>query len=326
MWLLPLFARGSTVATRVFYRLSHEGERVPRGGPVLLVANHPNSLLDPALVASAARRPVRFLAKAPLFTDPAVGWLVRGAGAVPVYRRADDPSLMERNDESFRAAHVALASGAALGIFPEGLSHSEPSLAPVKAGAARIALGAASLLKTEFPILPIGLTFRGKERFRSEALIVVGEPVTWDDLATTGEGDAGAVRELTGRIEGALRRVTINLDRWEDAPLVESAEAIFSAEYPTDPTPAARITRVREAAEALANMRQGNRTEWSALARDVSVHMRVLRVLGLHPHELHTEADVRVAASWVPRQLGFFLFGAPVAALGTVLFYLPYRR
>lgn len=82
--------------------MHYDGERVPRDGPVLLVANHPNSLLDPMLVAAAARRPVRFLAKAPLFTDKRVGWLMRAVGAIPVYRRSDDPAQMERNEEMFR--------------------------------------------------------------------------------------------------------------------------------------------------------------------------------------------------------------------------------
>jgi 1-acyl-sn-glycerol-3-phosphate acyltransferase len=71
---------------------------------------------------------VRFLAKAPLFSDPKVGWLVRGAGAIPVYRRVDDPTLTGQNVDMFRAVYEELSEGAAIGIFPEGESHSEPSL------------------------------------------------------------------------------------------------------------------------------------------------------------------------------------------------------
>ena len=115
MWLLPALARVSAFATKVYYRFAVAGGTVPRSGPVLLVANHPNSLLDPAMVATAAQRPVRFLAKSSLFSDLAVGWLVRGAGAIPVYRQQDDPTQMRRNLEMFRAVHDALASGAAVG-------------------------------------------------------------------------------------------------------------------------------------------------------------------------------------------------------------------
>ncbi len=378
MWLLPAFSGLSRFAARTFYRLETAGVRVPRTGPVLLVANHPNSLLDPALVAAAASRPVRFLAKAPLFKDPKIGWLVRGAGSIPVYRRVDDPSAVGRNDEMFRAVHTALAEGSAVGIFPEGISHSEPSLAPLKTGAARIALGAAPSVGGAFPIVPVGLCYRSKERFRSEALILVGEPVAWDDLAGGVDGAGGvgaspeAVRELTRRIDAALREATINLEQWEDAPLVEWAQAIYAAEFQVDGTnggagavdasgpgsrvgaavgrepggmgtseprgvpaaydapatrnaPAARIARVREAAETLARLRRSGDTSWTAVARDVSRHCRLLDQLRLQPDDLRATPRASAAVVWTLRQLAYFVVGAPLAAVGVATFYLPYR-
>ena len=84
------------------------------------------------LVTAAADRPLRWLAKAPLFDERLVGPLVRATGSIPVYRRQDDPDLVERNASVFEAVHYALAGGAAVGIFPEGLSHSEPSLARLR--------------------------------------------------------------------------------------------------------------------------------------------------------------------------------------------------
>ena len=325
MWLLPVFSRVSALAVRTFYRLRVAGERVPPRGPVLLVANHPNSLMDPAMVAAVARRPVRFLAKAPLFQDPQVGWLIRGAGAIPVYRAADDPTKMGSNEDAFRAAYAALAEGAAVGIFPEGLSHSEPALTPLKTGAARIALGAAERTGRAFPIIPVGLVFRRKEAFRSGALAVVGEPVAWDDLAGAGPGAAEAVRELTRRMDAALREVTLNLERWEDAPLVEWAEEIYAAEFRMPGDPAGRLERQREAAHGLAKLRREGDGAWEDAAREVARHARLLGVLGLRPGDLHGRPRLPVAVRWTLRQLAFFAVAAPLAAVGTALFYLPYR-
>src|SRR5688500_4513036 len=127
MWLLPALARVSSLITRSYYRLAVAGGEVPRSGPVLLVANHPNSLIDPAMVATAARRPVRFLAKSSLFSHPAVGWLVRGAGAIPVYRQQDDPTQMRRKTEMFRAVHAALADEPAVGLFLAGVVDRLPA-------------------------------------------------------------------------------------------------------------------------------------------------------------------------------------------------------
>jgi glycerol-3-phosphate O-acyltransferase / dihydroxyacetone phosphate acyltransferase len=325
VWLLPAFSHLARFAVRTFYRLEVSGERVPRRGPVLLAANHPNSLMDPAVVAAVAGRPVRFLAKAPLFRDPLVGWLVRGSGAIPVHRHQDDPAQMERNDETFRAVHRALAAASVVGIFPEGISHDAPSLAPLRTGAARMALGGAALAGGAFPVVPVGLVFRDKTRFRSEALAVVGAPVPWDDLAGRGEHDADAVRELTARIDRALHAVTVNLERWQDAPLVETAEAVFTAELGADPSPAARIARLRGATTALARLRRERPGEWEPLARQVRAHARTLRLLGMTPAQAKAEVGLAEAGTWTLRQLGVPRMLLPVAALGVALFFVPYR-
>lgn len=359
MWLLPAFSGLSRLMARTFYRLGTAGERVPATGPVLLVANHPNSLLDPALVVAAAGRPVRFLAKAPLFTDPRVGWLVRAVGSIPVYRRVDDPSAVGRNHEMFRAVHAALADGSAVGIFPEGTSHNEPSLAPLKTGAARIALGAAPVIGGAFPIVPVGLCYRNKDRFRSEALVLVGKPVVWDDLAAAAVADAGggeegghrpvephgeaaacigtataathagpdpeAVRELMRRIDAALREHTVNLERWEDAPLVEWAQEIYVAEFEADEAPGAWAVRVREAAETLARLRRSGDASWTVVAHDVVRHGRLLESLGLRPGGLRLAPRATTAITWTLRQLSYFVVGAPLAALGMATFFVPYR-
>ncbi|HEX5870131.1 MAG TPA: lysophospholipid acyltransferase family protein, partial [Longimicrobium sp.] len=325
MWLLPFFPKFSKLATTTFYRLGIAGGKVPAQGPVLLVANHPNSLMDPALVAAVAERPVRFLAKAPLFTDPMVGWLVRGSGAIPVYRRADDETEVAKNEDTFRAVYAVLAEGAAVAIFPEGISHSQPSLAPLKTGAARIALGGAALLGRPIPIIPIGLTFRRKDRFRSEAQAVVGEPVEWAGLEGRGVDDHDAVRELTARIDAAMRAVTVNLERWEDAPLVEMAEAVYAAELPTNPSPAARVGRTRNTTAALARLRRERPGEWEELARAVHAHVRTLRVLRMTPVEVKASASAAEAARWTFRQLTVLRTLLPVAMVGLALFYIPYR-
>jgi glycerol-3-phosphate O-acyltransferase / dihydroxyacetone phosphate acyltransferase len=324
VWLLPFFPRLSSFSVRLFYRLRVAGGRVPATGPVLLVANHPNSLVDPGAVAAVARRPVRFLAKSTLLDDPRIGWLVRGAGAIPVYRQVDDPAATPRNEDAFRAVHAALERNAAVGIFPEGTSHSEPSLGQVRTGAARMALGAAERIGGPFPVIPVGLSFRAKETFRSDALVMVGEPVPWADLAGAGVGDVEAVRALTARIADALGAVTVNLERWEDAPLVETAEAVFAAERGLDRAPAARLVRQRETARMLAELRAEDRAGWRDLAREVAGHARVLRILGMRPREVISAPRPRVAAGWVARQAAFFALAVPVAAVGIAVYWVPY--
>ncbi|HJR65171.1 MAG TPA: lysophospholipid acyltransferase family protein [Gemmatimonadaceae bacterium] len=325
MWLAPFLSRVANVALRVYYRLRRAGSDVPQTGPVLLVANHPNSLLDPAMVALAARRPVRFLAKAPLFADPLVGFLVRGAGSIPVYRKSDDPSQVARNEEMFRAVHQALASGAAVGIFPEGLSHSDPSLAPLKTGAARIALGTLASHGIRVPIVPIGSVFRDKNTFRSEALVTVGRPVAWDDLSPDAGGDGHGVRELTHRIDRALRDVTVNLERWDDAALVELAEAIYAAEFGKATDAAEWVARLRTTTETLTHLRQAGDGS-VPLAKDISRHGRILQRFGLRPQDLVDDPKRPGALWWLLRRLPLGgVIPLVVLAVGTLVFFVPYR-
>jgi 1-acyl-sn-glycerol-3-phosphate acyltransferase len=326
MWLLPLFSSLARTAARVYYRVRFAGPPVPAAGPVLLVANHPNSLLDPTLVVASADRPVRFLAKAPLFTDRKIGWLVKAAGAIPVYRRSDDPALMSRNEDAFRAVFEVLGDGAAVGIFPEGISHSDPSIAPLKTGAARIALGAAARSGRAFPIVPMGLSFREKETFRSDAFVIRGMPVAWDDLALRGPDDVEAVRELTARIDAALRTVTVNTHSWADRPLVECAVRIWEAERDTPSREAERLSRMEFTTRMLAEVRATGDRAGLALADDVMRHGRRLLRLGLRPSDL--VADVRASRGvvWAAHRFHLLLpLGAVFAVLGAALFWVPYR-
>lgn len=325
-WLSPALPIAARAAAFVYYRIRYAGASVPRRGPVLLVANHPNSLLDPMVVVAAARRPVRFLAKAPLFTDPKTAWLVKGAGAIPVYRRVDDPSLTAKNVDAFRAVYAELARGSAVGIFPEGLSHSEPALAPLRTGAARMALGAAALTRAPVAIVPVGLVFRQKDAFRSEALAVTGAPVTWDDLADRSVDDADAVHDLTARIGAALASVTLNLEQWEDRPLVECAVRIWETEQDAPPEHAVRVRRLETTTRLLAVVRRTHDTEGETLARDVGRFARRLHRLGLRPVDLTADVSARRGAAW---SVGRLYLAAPfalmLALVGYLLFFPPYR-
>ena len=318
-------ARLARIAGTVFYRLHCDGG-VPEAGPALLIANHPNSLVDPILVLAAARRPVRFLAKAPLFEDYRIAWLLRSVGAVPVHRPQDDPAQLAKNADVLAAAGDALAGGSAIAVFPEGKSHNEPSLAPLKTGAARLALLAAGPLGSAIPIVPIGLNMREKETFRSEALALVGEAVQWDDLAACGADDVNAVRELTRRMDTALRKVTLNVERWEDAPLVECAEAVWHAERGGSDEPHERLERLRIASELLGHIRRNPDSRWAPLARAVRHHARSLSRLDLAPSDLESDLQVDTAVEWSVRRLPLVLLPVfIVAAAGFLLWWVPYR-
>ena len=211
----------------IFYRsVEAQGlERVPTTGAVLFVANHGNALVDPMVLVALLPRVPRFLAKHTLWSNPAVWPLLQLAGAVPVYRAQEGDTA--RNQETFARCHAELAGGGAVALFPEGISHDRPALQPLRTGAARIALGAAAIGAAAIEIVPIGLTFEDKRRFRSRLLLCVGEPMTVEPGSAD---DAETVRALTEVIEEGLRAVTLNTDSWRTAKLVERAAEIYGGD------------------------------------------------------------------------------------------------
>jgi 1-acyl-sn-glycerol-3-phosphate acyltransferase len=322
MWLHKAMPLISGLGVRSYYRVTVAGARVPSEGPVLLVANHNNSLVDPALVVVAADRTVRFLAKSTLFSDPLIGWLVKAVGSVPVYRQQDDPTKLAQNLGSFRDVHVVLGQGDVVGIFPEGISHSSSRLAPLKTGAARIAIGAGQVIGRDFPIIAMGLVFRDRDVFRSEAHVIITEPFRWEDLLVKGVTDREAVRELTRRIETAMRSVTLNLEQWEDEPLVRTAELIWRAEFGADRDAAAEIDRLRLTTETLRALRERHETGWREVAVELRAHARQLRHLGLTPAELRADVRIGEAVQWSVGRIPLLLV-LPVSLLGAIVFALP---
>lgn len=335
MWLHRAMPLISSLAVRSYYRVTVGGAQLPVSGPVLVVANHNNALVDPPLVVIAAGRTVRFLTKAPLFDDKAIGWLVAAVGSVPVYRQQDDPTKLSQNLDSFRDVHAALANGDVVGIFPEGITHSASSLAPLKTGAARIAFGASRKLGRAFPIVAMGLVFRDRDAFGSEAHAIVSEPLEWDDLVGAAE-TRGAVRELTARIEAKMRSVTLNLERWEDAPLVRAAEDVWRAEFSGSREATAQLDRLRYTAEALSALRDASATEggapggasdvsstdWRETANELRAHAQQLAALRLTPAKLKSKPPLGESVRWTLVHLPIVLL-LPISLSGALFFWLP---
>src|SRR5689334_665920 len=214
------------VALRWFYRsIQVDGrERIPRRGPVLFVVNHPNALVDAMLVGWAVPRRVLLTAKATIFGNPFGAMLLRWVDVVPLRRASDEKTVREpldpsRNEDTFLAVRTAFQAGRAVLIFPEGKSHDEPAMAPLRTGAARMALdawnsGAAPMLS----IVPVGLTFERKDTPRTRVLVQVGEPLRlerWCDVQ-----HARPVEELTAEIDARLRVVTRNYASADEAARV----------------------------------------------------------------------------------------------------------
>lgn len=316
---------------RVFFRRVETSgtDRVPRTGPLLLVLNHPNALIDPLFILCLAPRPVSFLAKAPLFRTPIVSWFVRAFGSIPVERRIDPGADLTRNRDMFARVRQHLADGGAVALFPEGTTHSDPRLKPLKSGAARIALGVQS--SAPLRIQPVGLIYTAKETFRSAALVAFGEPfaVTPLPLDAQGEPPAAEVERLTTRITDALAALTLQADEAEVLELVRRTEAILASAGADSEEGAARPERMELrrrllAGHAILTARAPERLE--RLRRRVSRYEARRIGAGLDPWDLPEGAyTIGGVISATARLLAGFALRLPLGLPGLALHYPAYR-
>jgi 1-acyl-sn-glycerol-3-phosphate acyltransferase len=224
-----LVQRAGRAAARGLFRSVEVIEPVhgPVTGPQLWVVSHFGALSDPIVLVHALPRPPRFLAAAGLFRVPLVGRLLRAAGAIPVHRTQDGAG--RANEGAFAAAWEALGAGDPVAIFPEGIANDTSQLAPLRTGAARIALGAGL---PELRVVPVGIHYEDKAGLRRRVLVDVGEPLhlaSW--LATAGATvDEGArpdlVRQLTAELETQLRVVAPSFADAEEQHVLLAAAAI----------------------------------------------------------------------------------------------------
>jgi 1-acyl-sn-glycerol-3-phosphate acyltransferase len=190
-------------------------ERIPADAPVLLAASHHNALVDCLIAGWIIPRRLTITAKATLMDNAFLAWVLPAVGVVPLRRASDERNNKQtkqldagRNVGAFKALLDTLEQRRMVLIFPEGKSHSEPALAPLKTGIARIALEARDERHIAgLVILPLGLSFEDKANPGTAVLAEFGEPVLMDEVGPIG------VEALTQMIEERLSAVSLKIPR-----------------------------------------------------------------------------------------------------------------
>jgi glycerol-3-phosphate O-acyltransferase/dihydroxyacetone phosphate acyltransferase len=205
-------------------------ERVPATGGVLFASNHPNSLTDAFVIGASVGRKVNFVATVQLFRFPPLRWLLTRCGVIPINRVKDDARGMRSVLATFEACYRVLEQGEAVAIFPEGITHDDPQLKEVKTGAARMALELEQRHggKLGLQIVPVGLSFPAKERYRSEVLVNFGEPIRVADfLAGYEEKRREQIQSLSGEIERRIQGLMVHLPHLERGRIVEAVKRLY---------------------------------------------------------------------------------------------------
>jgi len=318
-----------SIALRLFFRRIEvvNVEGVPRDGALLFVLNHPNGLVDPALVFVSMPRRVSFLAKSTLFDNPIGAFLLRTFEILPVYRRIDAGAKSESNAVTFENCYELLRRGRCIAIFPEGISHDEPQLQKMKTGAARIALGAVSdpFASTSLKIVPVGLYYTSKTSFRSEALIRYGEAFDVEpvELESNGEAPREAVLQLTAKIERALRDVTLNFETETDRDTVLKAEALFSSVFENlifKQTLTQTVKRLQDLAAKYALLEKNDPQRMLELNARVTRYENDLKASGITAESLSVlQHPTLYVFRYLILRVLFLIVFAPLAIVGAII-------
>lgn len=334
----------SKLALRWYYReiRVRDVNRIPRNGAVLFAVNHPNALIDALVAGTTIPRRVTLTGKATLFENPFLAALLRSVGFIPLRRASDERAAMregrggldaarERNAESFRAITEHLRSQGAVLVFPEGKSHDEPRLAPLRTGIARMALDAARAGVQPLTIVPIGLVFERKERPRSRVAVQVGEPLPLVP------GALPTVESLMAHLDAELRAVTLNFDTVEEeARLVDVAETLAAGLQAPRRLPESDVSltavldvirRVERVRDALPRVDVGDVVTPRArhLFDEIAAYRDQLRTLRIAPSDVEIPTGVGAGARFALREGLLAIVGTPAALWGRVNHWIALR-
>jgi 1-acyl-sn-glycerol-3-phosphate acyltransferase len=320
------------IALKVFYTEVHVQTKVPlpSKGPLIVVANHPNTFMDPIVIAAMLRQQVYFLTNGSVFKNPVVGWLLSKMNMIPVYRKQDTNGQSPDNRESFARCFDFLARKGTLLIFPEGSSVNERRLRKLKTGTARIALGAEAEydFKLGIKILTIGLNYSDPVHFRSELFVNVDQPIEVSEFIEEYHLDpVRAVNTLTElirvRLEGHL---IITRDEHEDN-LVKDIEMIYKnrlADTFKIATEEGEFLLTKNIVDAIRYFERQQPEKLSDIRQQIADYTRNLKRLKLNDDVFDQEKKSRNSVLSIAASILYILIGFPVYLYGLITNYVPY--
>ncbi|HET6680326.1 MAG TPA: lysophospholipid acyltransferase family protein [Gemmatimonadaceae bacterium] len=337
------------LALRWFYRdievsgLDHLGH----DGPVLLAGNHANSLVDALVIGVVVPRRITITAKATLLDNVFTRAVVKAVGIVPLRRASDEQRAgaeaagatgrrvdPRRNESSFEQVLDVLAEGGTVLVFPEGRSHDEPALSPLKTGMARMALRARDERGLEsLRVVPVGITYEAKERPRSRVAVQVGEAIVADGGFAN---DASGIEQLTATIDAGLHDVTLNFPSVEDAERVWTAARLLSGIFTDIPRPLgsadaplvellAAARRVDLGRSRTDGLRDEVATRVRAFTERLDAFREVVRSRALAVDDLGMSLEFGPAAWFTIREGVLAALVTPIALWGRLNHWIPLR-
>ena len=315
-----MFIQVLRLVVKTFFReVTVKGiDNLPESGPVIFTPNHPNALIDPVLLFFFSPDfKIRFVAKAPLFKIPLLGWIMRKMQAIPVVRRYEAEGKVDY--KAFFAACVdSLAAGNSITIFPEGISLPQPYMADMRTGAARLFFMARER-NVDVKIVPVGLNYEHGSTFRSSVVVWAAPPVDTTDIEQSYKvSPQSAVRDLTDKIKTSLENHVFQTESYRDRELMLLLEKIYNKDE-TNESWSRSFERLKQFESGLKELKDTYADDIGKLRQMLSKYEQLTSSLDRFRHP---------PAGRRQGSFGRFFFviaGFPIASIGWLLNVLPYQ-
>jgi glycerol-3-phosphate O-acyltransferase / dihydroxyacetone phosphate acyltransferase len=284
----------------------------------VFVSNHQNALIDPVLVLTDTECEISPIAKSTLWDVPGLRWILDRAGAVPIVRKKDTPNKSAADNEAtFEKIAMHLAGGGNILIFPEGTSHSEPQLAPLRTGAARMLVAAEARHGTAQTFQAVALEFDARDDFRSRCLVLWGPVRKLAEVAGTGEE---RVDKITAQMDQDLRELLVEGDTHDQRKLIARVAEMLANDS-GDASLAGWNTLGRQVEAAGKTLGSLGPDMITHVQTKVDAYYAELAKYGLGDAQLATAraAINKPSSRWVKRAML-----APLAMPGFALYAIPY--
>ena len=164
-------------------------ENLPTDGPIILAANHCNTLMDALVVLRAHKGLTVFGARADMFNNRFIAKLMYFFKILPMVRQRDGLRNVLKNHETQETIVATLENQVRFCMYPEGRHRPMHSLQALAKGTFRAALAANAKFGDRIPIyiVPAGIEYGDYFRYRSTSLVTFGEPINVTEFVRTHE-------------------------------------------------------------------------------------------------------------------------------------------
>ena len=317
---------------------SHLDEFIPTEGPLIIAANHPSSIMDALVLGVKTPREIHYIGHSGLFSNAFISKFLLAMGIIPVYRREDNQEKNVNNEDMFQAAYKILKEGKCIGIFPEGTSQTDRKVLKLKTGTARIALGAEKQndFNLGLSIIPLGLYFTARHRFRSKVLLNFGKPIPISEFKEIYEKDEyEGVHRLTDRISDELVKLTVNVKKSELDDFVVDLEKIYKANLKVDLEEDEILQSkseifkdmflTQQLADAVTYYMEQSPDDVNALMNDVKNYRLKIDRLQLHDSQLRHDIKKATVSKRSWKVIFWSIVGFPIWIVGVLTNYIPYK-